>query len=125
MLTEEGPITAASPSLTAMMAMKATGTLHKRATSLKLYRAWYLTTSHPPEDFIAEHTVYSYASFLYAEGAPATRASALREAISMVATAFGTDAAPIRNSSRIHGMCFTLLRNAEKSDSAARSQSRC
>ena len=67
-------------SLEDAMASKATGTLRRRAASLILFIGWCETNLHQPFP-ITEERVYSYAKHLEDSEAPATRASAFKEAL--------------------------------------------
>ena len=67
-------------SLEDAMASKATGTLRRRAASLILFIDWCETNLHQPFP-ITEERVYSYAKHLEDSEAPATRASAFKEAL--------------------------------------------
>ena len=54
---EEGCLCSTSPSLTAVVAVKSTATLLRRTGSIKLYRAWFLTTGFTHAAFFTERTV--------------------------------------------------------------------
>ena len=113
-LVEEGPLSAASPSLAAMFMAKSTGTLIKRSISLRQYQAWFCTTEFIAQQFFSEPAAFAYVTFLYTNRAPATRAASFREACNMVGTVFGVDAVAIRSSSRVHGLtCRQLRQRAE------------
>ena len=108
---EEGEVTVDSPSFTAALSVKSTGTLMKRASSLMIYKTWFLGSGLRVQDFCAEHAIFRYVYMLYTDKAPATRASALREAMNFLAGLTGADVSNMRASARISGMCSTLLRS--------------
>ena len=109
-IDNEGAFTAASVTLDAILATKKTGTISKRASSLKMYAAWFVTAGLAPSDFFSEPAVFRYVAHLHSDKAPATRAAALREAINFVGGTFNIDVAIIRASGRIRGMTCKLLR---------------
>ena len=75
-------------SLADAMASKATGTLRRRAASLILFIDWCETNLHQPFP-ITEERVYSYAKHLEDSEAPATRASAFKEALNFAGGMLG------------------------------------
>ena len=112
-VVEEGALTVESPSLEAMVFVKKTATILKRAISLRIYRDWFETTGLELQAFFTEHAVFRYVQALNVDRAPATRASAFCEAINFFAGIFDIDALAIRRSSRINGLRCKLLRTRQ------------
>ena len=108
---EEGPLDATLPSILAVFAPKSTGTIVKRAASLRLYDAWHASAGLPAGNFLDEDIVFKYARHLQTIGGPPTRASAACSALSFLGGLFDLDAAPIRKSARIFGVCTAMLRD--------------
>ena len=98
-----------SVSLRAMVERKATSTLQKRACSLRMYDAW-LSSSTVASGFGDEPTVFAYATHLFEDKAPATRAAALVESLNFLEGVFALDLLQVRASARIKGMCVRSLR---------------
>ena len=109
-LAEEGALVPQSVSLDAALTNKSTGTLIKRAGSLRLYRAWFNTSAFDVVDFTSKAAVFAYGRHLLADRAPASRMAALREALNFVEGVFGIDLAGVRRSARVHGLSCKLLR---------------
>ena len=109
-IDEEGCLDADSASLDAMLYSKKTGTLLKRAASLRIYSSWFETTVFMPVQFLSEAAVYKYVLALNADNAPATRAAAFKEAANFIAGILSLDVEEMRTSSRVHGLTCKLLR---------------
>ena len=107
----DGTVLPETPSFVAMLTRKSTGTLSKRASSLRMYRAWFRATGAAPVFFLTEEKIFNYFHSLYVDGAPATRAAALREAVNFLQGVFEVDVSNIRSSSRVLGMAVQLLRS--------------
>ena len=105
----EGSDPLGSASLRAMVERKATSTLQKRACSLRMYDAW-LSSSTLTSGFGDEQTVFAYATHLFEDKAPATRAAALVESLNFLEGVFALDLLQVRASARIKGMCVRSLR---------------
>ena len=74
-MEHDGTVNPDSPSFTAMLTQKSTSTLSKRASSLRMYKAWFCSTSAKPEQFLTENMIFQYFHALYLDSAPATRAA--------------------------------------------------
>ena len=109
-VSEEGPLDQNTPSLIAMVTAKSTATLLKRMCSLRLYKAWFLTTGAEAEAFFTEPSAYKYFKYLNDERAPATRAAAMRQALHFLGGLFAVDLAAIKASTRLHGLTVAALR---------------
>ena len=109
-VAEEGPLLASSASLAAALEPKKTATLAKRVSSLRLYASWFETTDAARRLFATEPVVYRYFVYLLSEGAPASRASALREALNFVGGIFAIDVSVVARSARVRGLSIRLLR---------------
>ena len=108
---QDGTVMPDTPSFVAMLTRKSSGTLSKRASSLRMYRAWFRSTAAVPVFFLTEEMIFKYFHSLYVDGAPATRAAALREAVNFLQGVFEIDVSNIRLSSRVMGMAVQLLRS--------------
>ena len=113
---EEGDLLASSPSLVAMFANKSTGTLGKRASSIKMYRAWFITSGERATAFFDEKNVFAYVRALFLDHAPPTRASALREAMNFLDGVFQHDLKEVRDSRRVLGMSIQIPRTKGRSE---------
>ena len=109
-IDSEGAFTASSVTLEAILAVKKTGTIQKRASSLRMYAAWFSTTGRQADSFFSEPAVFAYLVHLHADKAPATRAAALREAVNFFGGTFNLNVSAISASGRIRGMSCKLLR---------------
>ena len=110
-MDHDGTVDPDSPSFTAMLTQKSTSTLSKRASSLRMYRAWFCTTAAKPNEFLTEDMIFKYFHALYMDSAPATRAASLREAVNFLQGVFSIDVKEITSSSRVMGMAVQLLRS--------------
>ena len=110
-MEHDGTVNPDSPSFTAMLTQKSTSTLSKRASSLRMYKAWFCSTSAKPDQFLTENMIFQYFHALYLDSAPATRAASLREAVNFLQGVFNTDVSDITSSSRVLGMAVQLLRS--------------
>ena len=108
-IAEEGMLDQTTPSLIAMVTVKSTATLLKRMCSLRLYRAWFLTTGSEASAFFTEPAAYKYFKYLNDERAPATRAAAMRQALHFLGGLFGMDLTAIKASTRLTGLTVALL----------------
>ena len=108
---EDGTVKLDTPSFVAMLTRKSSGTLSKRASSLRMYRAWFRSTSATPATFLTENMIFKYFHSLFVDGAPATRAASLREAVKFLQGIFEINLSSIRQSSRVLGMAVQLLRS--------------
>ena len=79
-VSEEGLLVSTSPSLVAVVAVKSTSTLLRRTGSIRLYRAWFVTTGFERSAFFSERSAYSYYKSLHDDKAPATRAAGMQQA---------------------------------------------
>lgn len=113
MLADGEVLDSGSPSFVAALAVKSTGTLSKRAVSLRMYSAWFRTTSYEAQDFFKEAAVFAHLSSLHADGAPATRAAALCAAINFAGGVFSIPVLEVTQSSRVKGITCKLLRTRE------------
>ena len=77
---EEGVLVSTSPSLVAVVAVKSTATLVRRTCSIRLYRAWFVTSGFERATFFTERGAYGDYKFLHDERAPATRAAGMHQA---------------------------------------------
>ena len=100
-MDHDGTVNPDSPSFTAMLTQKSTSTLSKRASSLRMYRAWFCTTSAKPNEFLTENMIFQYFHALYLDSAPATRTASLREAVNFLQGVFGTDVKEITSSAEL------------------------
>ena len=112
-MQEEGALLSTSESLSAIFFEKKTGTLLKRAASLRIYAGWFETTAWDKTDFLSEGAVFAYVKYLYSENAPPSRAASLREAANFLAGAITKEIAELQKSRRVKGMCCRLLRSGE------------
>ena len=109
-LAEEGSLCPASSSIRAMVAKKATATLQRRASSLRLYADW-LSASGVADDLIfVEPTVYRYLRELVDGECPPTRPGHFLSSLNFIDGVFGFDMKPVRSSSRVQGLCADSLR---------------
>ena len=108
---EEGSLSDDSASLEAMLATKSTGTLVKRASSLRMYRAWFVSSGVEADSFFGEKTVFKYVRSLFLDNAPPTRASTIRETFNFLDGIFEHDLTEIRKSARVLGMTVQILRS--------------
>ena len=99
-----------SLTLGACLETKASTTISKRVSSLKLYAAWHETTGQPDYNFFTEPAIWRYLVHLHSDKAPASRASALREAVNFFGGVFNVNVVPIHASSRLRGMAVKQLR---------------
>ena len=104
-----GAVSPDSVSLGAMAEKKATNTLLKRASSLRMYDAWYRASSCSG-GFCDEPTVFTYVRELYQDSAPASRAAAVVASLNFLEGVFAIDVLPVRASARVQGMCVRSLR---------------
>ena len=111
MVREEGPLQASSPSVVAIFEPKSTGTIVKRAASLRLYDAWHSASHLAPGSLLDEAFVFQYVHHLKQTAAPATRASATCSALAFLGGLFGVDPTAVRRSARIFGICCAMLRD--------------
>ena len=109
-IEEDGEFSVASASVEAMLVPKASATLQKRTTSLRIYAAWFEAMGAPAAEFCQEVWVYRYAKYLLEEGAPASRAQACREAMNFAGGLLELSMEDLRASRRLHGLCIKSLR---------------
>ena len=109
-IREEGELTASSPSLIAVTAVKSDSTLLRRACSLRLYRAWFETSGFVQDSFFTESAAYKYYKFLYDDRAPATRAAGMHQAFLFVGGLFEIPLDVFLRSSRLRGLTVMNLR---------------
>ena len=112
-LREEPPPLHTSPSFEAMVFVKKTNTLAKRAASLRLYAAWFETAGFGREAFGTESVVFKYMQHLFADNSPASRAASLREAMNFLSGVLSLDFSDLQASTRVRGMCCRLLRTRQ------------
>ena len=106
---ESGTLSPDSVSLGAMAERKATSTLQKRASSLRMYDSWF-ASSGASSQFGDEVTVFRYCAELYQDAAPATRAAALVASLNFIEGMFSIDLLAVRSSERVQGMCVKSMR---------------
>ena len=82
----------------------------KRASSLKLYAAWFDSTGRELNTFFSEPAIFAYVAHLHSSRAPASRAAALREAMNFMSGVFMINLDFVRASARIRGMACKSLR---------------
>ena len=107
---EEGEVTALSPSLRAVTAVKSTSTLLRRASSIRLYRAWFDTSGFSVNAFFTEPAAYSYFRFLYDDRSPATRAAGMHQAFLFLGGLFELPLEVFLRSSRLRGLTVLELK---------------
>ena len=59
-ISEEGELSADSASMRAMTDHKSTGTLKKRAASIRMYAAWFRTSGFKKDDFLSKPAVFKH-----------------------------------------------------------------
>ena len=109
-VAEEGTLCGSSPSLLAMTTVKSTGTLLKRSSSIRMYRAWFVTAGATDIEFFSEPLAYRYFKFLHDDRAPATRAASMRQAFHFLGGLFALPLEVFVGSSRLHGLSVMSLR---------------
>lgn len=110
-MKEEGEaIEADSPSLRAALESRKTGTLTKRAGSLRLYERWFRTSGLPPASLFAEQTAYRHLEFLLQERVGATRGQALTQAMNFAGGLLGFDVRAATSSPRVKGLVVRLAK---------------
>jgi len=109
MISEGEPFCAASPSMVASFAGKATATLEKRFSAVRLFWRWLACSGAGALSF-AEPEVFRYCQELHAEGAPARRAQACREAMGFITGTSECDLASTLGSQRLRGSALLSLR---------------
>ena len=107
---DEGPLTATLPSVVAIFGPKSTGTLIKRAASLRLYDEWHRISDLETGTLLDEAVVFRYVRHLQEISGPPTRASATCSALSFLGGLFELPAEGVRRSARIFGICSAMLR---------------
>ena len=106
-------ISSTSPSLVAVLESRKTATLVKRASSLRLYEAWFATTGQPTASLFAERAVFEHMNFLNAERVGATRGMALMHAINFAGGLFGFNVKMASGSARVRGLVVRLLKTRQ------------
>ena len=112
-IREEGQLLSTSESLGAIFFEKKTGTLLKRAASLRIYAGWFETAAWDKTDFLSEAAVFAYVKYLFSENAPPSRAASFREAANFLAGAISKEIPELQKSRRVKGMCCRLSRSGE------------
>ena len=108
MRMEGEPCVGTSPSLSAVFHRKATGTIAKRSSALRLYLKW-LKSIGINHLVISEDLVFKYFMALRGEGAPASRAQALREAVGFLVGTVEVEAQAVLASRRLQGSSLQML----------------
>ena len=105
------PFTSQSESLVATFMNRKTGTLTKRAGTLRLYLALFRTSGFNHDAVFTEPTAFAYVKFLVDEGAGATCGIAFTQALNFVAHLMGNAAAGVACSPRVRGLALKLLKS--------------